>query len=112
MPAENGENVACLSEARPPRDQARPKAAQPLPCHGQRFVVPIEPQNLSVGTTAKQNLLAMSSPSQRAVEIPFARSRTEQFDHFPYEHGDMRKHRSVTGAVTLPIVVEAFDGVF
>ena len=36
----------------------------------------------------------------------------QDLDDFAKQNGDMREHRSVTGTVTLPIVVETFDGVF
>ena len=53
----------------------------------------------------------MAPSAQRAVEISFAWFRVEILDDLPQKYRDMREHRLVTGAVTLPIVVKAFDGV-
>jgi hypothetical protein len=100
-----------IREARLACDEASFESAQSFASLRQRFVVSIQPQDLSIRTTLDQNLFAVPSASQCAVEISFARPGPETLDHLPDQHGDMRDHRSVTRPVTLPIVVEALDRV-
>ena len=54
----------------------------------------------------------MTSLSQRAIEISLTRRGTEQLAYLPQQDGDMARHRLVTCAVTLPVIIKTFDRVF
>src|SRR5262245_34400532 len=53
----------------------------------------------------------MSSTSQGAVQVSFPRFRSKEVNDLPSHYRDMCKHHLVTGAVPLPVVVKALDGI-
>src|SRR6478672_464854 len=54
----------------------------------------------------------MPSPAERAVEISLARTGRKQLDHLRHQYRNMRVHSSMTGSVTLPVIVETFYRIF
>jgi hypothetical protein len=62
--------------------------------------------------TLDENLFAVASPSERTVKISLAWLGTERLDQLRNQDRNMLKHGSVTGAVTLPVVIEALDCIF
>ena len=80
---------------------------------GERFVIPVQAQDLPIRAAVNQNLFGCDLPllaCRRDIAYP-ARDESNSID-LPNQNRNMRKHRSVTGSVTLPIIVETFDGVF
>jgi hypothetical protein len=57
-------------------------------------------------------LLCVSSASQGAVQVSFPRFGSEEVNDLPSHYRNMHEHHLVTGAVPLPVVVKALDGIF
>src|SRR5262245_34644186 len=54
----------------------------------------------------------MSSASQGAVQVSFPRFGSEEVNDLASHYRNMCKHHLVTGAVPLPVIVKALDGIF
>ena len=64
LPTDLAENITCLGEARLARDQPLVKSSQPLARRAQRFIIPVQSQDLPIRTAVDQNLFAVPSPAQ------------------------------------------------
>src|SRR5262245_27864583 len=53
----------------------------------------------------------MSSASQGAVQVSFPRFRSKEVNDLPSHNRNMRKLHLMTGAVPLPVIVKALDGI-
>ena len=111
MPTDLGQNLFRIGEARLASHETPIESAQPFMGRGDRFVIPVQPKNLSIRTTPDQNRFGVASAAQRAVEISLPWFGTEPLDQLRNQHRNMLEHGSVTGSVTLPIVIEALDRV-
>src|SRR5258706_4411112 len=59
--------------------------------------------------TANDSGPVVPATAESAIEIAPVWLGSQILDNFPNHHRNMRKHNSVTRAVTLPVVVKALD---